>query len=219
MSKSSEHAYRIVRAGILDGSLAPGSQLTEEDIAALCGVSRTPVRVAMQRLEAEMFLARSDSNRTFVSNWSANAIEDLFMLRTMLEAHVAERAARVMTDDTIARLKTSSAASRKGIDLPVPDVDVFLHENFVFHRLILEATGSELLVTMMSRLVLVPVIHQTAQRYSRQQLEQSQTDHEEIIAAFEAHDPTWAGAIMTSHIRRARNAYFGTATHPPAPYL
>ncbi len=56
MSKASDHAYRIVRAGILDGSLAPGSQLTEEDIAALCGVSRTPVRVAMQRLEAEMFL-------------------------------------------------------------------------------------------------------------------------------------------------------------------
>jgi DNA-binding GntR family transcriptional regulator len=208
MSKASDRAYEIVRASVLDGSLPAGSQLTEEDVATLCGVSRTPVREAMQRLEADMFLERNDSNRTFVSNWSNDSIDDLFELRTMLEAHTAQRAAGRMTEDVLAELRDCSAAIGVAVELPEPDIDCFLRENFRFHRLILQAAGSELLVTMVGRLVLVPVVQQTAHRYTREQLQRSQSDHLLLIAAFEARDATWAGAIMVSHLRRARHAYF-----------
>jgi DNA-binding GntR family transcriptional regulator len=209
MSKISDRAYQIVRGKILDGTIRPGSQITEDDIAVLCGVSRTPVREAMQRLLADMFLERSDSQRWSVSKWSNESIEDLFAVRAMLESHVADRAARAMTDEMLTRLKATSSAIREAIALPVPDVDGFLRENAEFHRLILDAAGSELLVTMMRRLMLVPIVHQTAQRYSRRRLEQSLADHDDLISAFEAHDASLASAIMTLHIRRARLAYFG----------
>jgi DNA-binding GntR family transcriptional regulator len=54
MSRASDRAYSEIKAQILSGALAPGAQLKEEELAVLCGVSRTPVRDAMHRLEAEI---------------------------------------------------------------------------------------------------------------------------------------------------------------------
>ena len=99
----------------------PGSQLTETDIAELCGVSRTPVREAMGRLDAEMFIERTDRQRSFVSNRSDDDIEDLFTLRTMLESYAAGRAAPGEMNEppnstagiTSLRYLRSSACSRR----------------------------------------------------------------------------------------------------------
>ena len=209
MSKASDQAYQIVRAKILDGTIQPGSQITEDDIAALCGISRTPVREAMQRLLSDMFLERSESNRWSVTKWSNDSIEDLFELRAMLESYVAGHAARSMSNDILAKLKATSLAFRAAIAPQVPDVDAFLRANSEFHGLILEAAGSDLLVTMMRRLMLVPIVYRTAQRYSRQRLKQSLSDHDSLIAAFQARDSSLASAIMTVHIRRARTTFFG----------
>ena len=208
MSKASELAYQYVRGKILDGSLAPGTQLTETDIAALCGVSRTPVREAMQRLTTEMLLFKTDNQRTFVSSWSTEAVEDLFKLRTMLEAYAAERATRMMTPETLDALKQCSFTIGEGLRQRTPDVECFRRGNAEFHRLVREAVGSELPLSTLSRLILVPVFHQTVERYSREQLARSQSDHDELIAAFEAQDTAWASAIMACHVRRARQAYF-----------
>ena len=209
MSKATDRAYDRVRTAILDGTLAPGAQLTETDIAELCGVSRTPVREAMGRLEAEMFIERTDSQRSFVSNWSDDDIEDLFTLRTMLESYAAGRAVRNVTAATLTDLQATSIAIARAIRSDPPDIDAFLRENAIFHRLIIEAAASPRLGTMMARLVLVPVVHQTAHQYSQAQLERSLADHDEIIAAFEARDAHWAQAVMTSHIRRAFHAHRG----------
>ena len=209
MSKASDQAYQIVRAKILDGSIQPGSQITEDDIASLCGSSRTPVREAMQRLLTDMFLERSESNRWSVSKWSNESIEDLIELRAMLESYVAGHAARAMTPEILLRLKATSSAFRQAIAPPIPDVDAFLRANSEFHSLVLEAAGSDLLVTMMRRLMLVPIVYRTAQRYSRQRMKQSLADHDSLIAAFQSRDPSLASAIMTVHIRRARTTFFG----------
>lgn len=209
MSKATDRAYAQIRAAILDGTLPPGGQLTESDVAELCGVSRTPVREAMSRLEAEMFIERTDSQRSFVSNWSDDDIEDLFTLRTMLESYAASRAVRNVTGETLAQLQKTSAAIAQAIHRVPPDIDTFLQENAIFHRLIIEAAASPRLGAMMARLVLVPIVHQTAQQYTQAQLERSLADHDEIIAAFEARDPQWAQAVMTSHIRRAFHAHRG----------
>ena len=216
MSKATDRAYDHIRAAILDGTLTPGSQLTETDVAELCGVSRTPVREAMGRLEAEMFIERTDSQRSFVSDWSDDDIEDLFTLRTMLESYAAARAVRNVTAAMLVELQATSTAIARAIHMVPPDIDMFLHENAIFHRLIIEAAASHRLGIMMARLVLVPVVHQTAHRYSQAQLERSLADHDEIIAAFAARDPQWAQAIMTSHIRRAFHAHRGDRDGDPA---
>jgi DNA-binding GntR family transcriptional regulator len=203
MANATERAYQQIKSAILRGHLAPGSQVKEEEVAALCGVSRTPVRDALRRLEAEMFIERSESQRSFVSDWSNTDLGELFTLRAMLESYAAQRAAHNMTPMVLAQLKRANQRIASLIESPQLDVDAFLRENGIFHRLIIEAAASERLAAMISRLVLVPVLHRTAHRYTAAELRRSLAEHEEIIAAFEVSDAEWAGAVMTGHIRRA----------------
>lgn len=207
MSRASDRAYDEIKARILNGALAPGMQLKEEELAEICGVSRTPVRDAMHRLEAEMFIQRSDSQRSFVSDWSIADIEELFTLRTMLESHAAAQAAERVTPEMLADLHRNVAAIDAAIDRPLPDVDAFLVKNAQFHSLIIQAAASDRLAHMINRLVLQPIVHRTALRYDADQLRRSLAEHVEIVAALEAHDPDWARAVMTSHIRRAFHVY------------
>ena len=207
MSKASERAYHIIKSGILDGTLQPGTQLKEEELAQLCGVSRTPVRDAMHRLDAEMFIQRSDSQRSFVSQWSIDDIEEVFTLRTMLEGHVAARAAERVTPGMLAQLYANIAAIDAAIDRAHPDLDAFLANNAQFHALIIQAAASDRLAHMVNRLVLQPIVQRTARRYDEDQLRRSLAEHGEIVAALAAHDSEWARAVMVSHIRRAFHVY------------
>ena len=207
MSRASDRAYDEIRRLILDGTLAPGTQVKEEVLAEICGVSRTPIRDALHRLEAEMFIQRSDSQRSFVSNWSDEDIDELFTLRTMLEGHAAARAAERATPDILAALRGNIDAIQSAIDRPVPDVDIFLAMNAAFHGLIVQAAASNQLATMLNRLVLQPIVHRTALRYDADQLARSLSEHVEIVAALERRDSDWARAVMVSHIRRALHVY------------
>lgn len=207
MSKASDRAYDKIRARILSGELKPGGQLKEEELAEICGVSRTPVRDAMARLESEMFIYRSESQRSFVSEWSIDDVEEVFTLRTMLESHAASRAAQRADEATIRMLRANNAEIAKAIRGPAPDVDAFLRLNRAYHSIVLEAAASDRLALMLNRLVLQPIVHRTALRYDRAQLERSLSEHEEVVAAIARHDPQWAGAVMTSHIRRAYHVY------------
>lgn len=207
MSRASDRAYDAIRNLILTGTLAPGTQVKEEELADLCGVSRTPVRDAMHRLEAEMFIQRSDSQRSFVSNWSNEDVDELFTLRTMLEGHAAARAAERVTPEILDALHRNIATIGDAIHRPEPDVDAFLTMNAVFHGLIVQAAASHQLATMLNRLVLQPIVHRTALRYDADQLARSLSEHVEIVAALEQRDGDWARAVMTSHIRRAFHVY------------
>ena len=125
MSRASERAYNNIRSMILSGELQPGSQIREEALAELCGVSRTPVRDSLRRLEAEMFIRRNDSQRSFVADWSLDDLEDAFQLRAMLEAHAAKRAASRVTREQLGLLRFHNAQLKQAIDMPNPDVPKF----------------------------------------------------------------------------------------------
>lgn len=214
MSKASEHAFQVIRARVLSGELAPGAQVKEEELAELCGVSRTPVREAMKRLESETYLYRTPSNRTFVSEWKPDDLVEIFALRTMLEGYAAARAAERAGADVIADLRDNNQAVRDIISQTTPDIHGFYDLNSVYHGLIVKAAGSERLASMLNRIVFRPIVQRTALRYDRMQLAQSLREHEELVAAIAAGDPEWARAVMTSHIRRAFHVYASTMPSP-----
>ena len=207
MTRAADRAYDEIRSLILSGDAPPGSQLTEEHLAEICGVSRTPVRDALRRLEAELYVVRSDSQRAFVANWSLEEVEEIFALRGMLEAHAAGRAARRMTDGTIESLRAHNADLRIAVKRDAPDVAAFLDANRAFHNLIIEAAQSPRLAANLATLVEQPIVRRTARRYGRDQLERSMREHDELIQAFVARDAGWAEAVMTAHIRRAYHAF------------
>lgn len=213
MSRASERAYGQIRSMILSGDLPSGAQIREEQLAESCGVSRTPVRDALRRLEAEQFIRRSDTQRSFVADWSLDDIEEAFQLRAMLEAHTAGRAATRVSWDQLERLRSHNKAIHKSISGTVPDVPTFLEQNRLFHSVILEAADSERLSSMLAQVIEQPVVLRTALQYDRENLQRSWNEHEELLAAFAHRDADWASAVMTSHIRRAFHAYAEAHKH------
>ena len=207
MSRASDRAYSAIRNMILAGELPAGTALGEEALAERCGVSRTPVREALRRLEVDMLVARTDTQRSYVPEWSLHDVREAFDLRAMLEAYAARRAAERMTPDSLAGLRAANAQIAQAITQSKPDVTAFLEGNRVFHAAILEAAGSRRLVAQLGALVEQPVVWRTAHHYGPDALHRSWSEHEELIAAFARGDGAWAEAIMSSHILRAYHAY------------
>lgn len=211
MSRASETAYQKIRSFILQGDAVPGMQLTEEKLSEISGVSRTPVRDAVRRLENEMLVVRSASKRLSVADWSAGEVDEMFTLRAMLEAHAAARAARRIDGDALNALRGINDELKRAVNKSPPDITSFLEANRRFHDLILECARSPRLSKLMPALVEQPVVRRTAHQYSKTQLNQSAVDHDELIAAFAAKDADWAKSVMTSHIRRAFHSFSVTA--------
>ncbi len=207
MSRASDRAYSEIRSLILSGDVPPGAPLREEQLAELCGVSRTPVRDALRRLEAELYVVRSESQRTFVAEWSREDVNEMFALRAMLEAHAARRAAERMDPDHLAALERCHREMEKAVFQRVPDVVAFLDRNRDFHAAIIETASSPRLTATLATLVEQPIVRRTAMHYGREQLEQSVNEHRELLRAFTARDGEWAHAVMTGHIRRAFHAF------------
>lgn len=207
MSRASERAYDGIRGMIISGELSAGASLGEEALAELCGVSRTPVREALRRLEGDMLVRRTESQRSFVADWSIDDIEDVFELRGILESRAARRAAERMDRKALQRLRASNDAIGRAISFAKPDIDGFLEGNREFHALILELADSPKLSALLSSLIEQPVVWRTAHHYGREELRRSHREHDELLAAFARHDGVWAEAIMLGHIKRAFHAY------------
>ncbi len=205
MSKASDMAYARIRQGITGREWPPGTPLREEELAALCGVSRTPVREALRRLEGEYLVRRPGGARSFVADWSADDVAEMFALRAILEGHAAARAATRIGAEAIAGLQALNAEVQASCG--TDDTDRFLAANRAFHTIVVEAAHSPRLAQMLGALVEQPVVRRTAQRYGRGEFARSHAEHAALIEAFQAHDARWAKAVMTSHIRRAFHAF------------
>lgn len=207
MAKASDRAYDTIRALILSGELSSGEQLSEEALAECCGVSRTPVRDALRRLEAELLVRKSDSQRSFVADWSLSDVADAFELRAMMEGYAARRAAERMNDKTMMQLRDCNSAIYEAVGGDRPDVAAFLEHNKEFHAIILEAADSRRLTSLLGALIEQPVVWRTAQHYGREAFNRSHSEHEDLLSAFARRDGDWAEAVMAGHIRRAFHAY------------
>ena len=202
---ASDHAYRLIRAQILSGDRQGGDWLREGDLAESLGVSRTPVREALRRLTAEG-LVRYERNRGVqVAVWTAEDLDEIFSLRSVLEpwaCRLAAMSATVDLDELDRLAHDMDAAARDS----VADVDRITELNNRFHRLILEGSQNRRLGSVVSSVVQVPLVWQTFSHYSDIDLRRSLAHHHELVAALAAGDPDWAESVMRSHVRAAWNS-------------
>ena len=140
-SHASDHAYRLIRAQILSGERQGGDWLREGDLAESVGVSRTPVREALRRLTAEGLVSYERNRGVQVAAWTAEDLNEIFSLRSLLEPWACRLAATAATVDLdeLDRLAHDMDAAARG---SVADVDRITELNNRFHRLILEGSNN-----------------------------------------------------------------------------
>ncbi|PAL23144.1 GntR family transcriptional regulator [Sphingopyxis sp. GW247-27LB] len=207
MSRASDLAHSMIKEKILSGELAGGAPVTEASLSKLCGISRTPVREALRKLEAELLVIRTDTNRTMIAHWSHDDVIESFELRALLEGRAAYRAAARISDVDIERLRVANRRICQAIDKPSVDTDAFLDANHEFHTIFHRAAGSRHIASLLNGLIERPVISRTVHQYSREELRRSYDDHEQIIDSLARGDSIMAETLLRSHIMRAYHAF------------
>jgi DNA-binding GntR family transcriptional regulator len=212
-SHASDHAYRLIRAQILSGERASGAWLREGDLAESIGVSRTPVREALRQLTAEGLVSHERNRGVQVAAWTAEDLDEIFSLRSVLEPWACRLAAMsaAVDLDELGRLAHDMDAAARG---SVADVDRITELNNRFHRLILEGSKNRRLGSVVSSLVQVPLVWRTFSHYSDKDLRRSLAHHHELVAALAAGDSDWAESVMRSHVRAAWNSLRGEDGSP-----
>lgn len=211
MAGAADKAYEVIRSALLRGELTDGARLKEKDLAESIGVSRTPVREALRRLNAEGLIEFTSNHRAAVALWSGENVDDLFSLRARLESFAAKLASERITADKIAELEGLAESMEQAARANRVSFDRISQLNGQFHKIILEASGSKRLRALMAGLIELPIILRTYHHYTPDELSRSFGHHREMISAFQAHDGEWARCVMTSHILGARASYMRAA--------
>ena len=205
-----ETAYQTIRALIIDGSYVSGQHLTGERLAEAVGVSRTPVREALRRLDAEGLVRVVPNQGAYVTGWTAADIEQMFELRAVLEAYATGLATDRLTDAQIERIAVLADETYR---LAVERADSFRHAiaqaNSELHMIIVNAAAHARLANMIASVVELPLVMRTLRVYSQDDLLRSAGHHRELALAFRARDANWATAVMRSHLLAAKRAILG----------
>ena len=154
---ASAAAADAIRTAILEGELAPGDRLKEREIAQQLGISSTPVREALQSLDAEGLIELVPNRGATVRSYDEETLEELYRLRALLEGHAAGQAAERITEAQLALLEESNErfAKLRTDD----DLRSLVRENLVFHSLIIEAAGGAKLAELVQNVMHIPLIY------------------------------------------------------------
>jgi len=205
-----------LHARVLSGELPSGTRLRQKALAEEFGVSRTPVREALRKLQAGGLVELQPNRGAVVRGLSPREIRDAYEVRAALEALAAGLAAERVNREQLHRLERAQGEFRAalqgtitrrqgGREIAARDVRRWASANDAFHQTIHEAGGNE---------VLAGTLAQLAQNFPRDlsrmvvsestaMLEANVREHEAILEALERHDATAAYERMRQHVTRA----------------
>ncbi|MGR3571590.1 GntR family transcriptional regulator [Brevirhabdus sp.] len=193
-----ECAYRRLRHALMVGAIPPGRPLTIRGLAAVFGLSPTPVREALRRLSSENALSVLGNRRIQVAPMTAQRFEELVSLRCTVEAHAAERAISYVSDALIEAL--SALDQRLDAAIAAQDYDRIAILNQRFHSSIYRANPHEVAMPLVESiwLQLGPFNRVAAHYISEHYLVDR---HAEILDAMRARDPIAISVAVEADIR------------------
>jgi DNA-binding GntR family transcriptional regulator len=192
-----ERVYRILREWLKTAKLPPGEFLSEIDLAARCGTSRTPVREACTRLMQDKWLSRIRHKGFMVTSISVPDIVDMYEYRKLLECFAAEKVARLGTDEQVDELRAIVRPENSPTAV-LPDI---LHANAQFHRRLSEFAGNQRVITHLN----LTLDYVTRLDTLCTQTVPGWIGHADILRAIEMHEPEKAREAMQSHIDDSRD--------------
>jgi DNA-binding GntR family transcriptional regulator len=191
-------AYALILEAIDTGTYRPGDRLVESELAERFGVSRTPIREALQRLETQSLLAR-DGRSLIVASLDHNELAELYVVRGELEGLAARLAARHATPEEVKVLRDMLEADHALIN----DPKALSRANRRFHHQIHLASHNRFLVRQLD------LVHRSMALLATTSLEApgrpagTLEEHAAIVRAIEAGDGAAADRALRDHISKA----------------
>lgn len=204
LERAADRAYQLLRNDIVAGVLGGGRHLAETELAEQYGLSRTPIRESLRRLQSEGLIEVIPHRGARVVDWHTFDVEGMYDLRVVVECFVTRRAATRLTDVQIAELAElcdqMEAVTLAGKAGDPDTVAAFTELNSLFHGGIAEAADASYALPARNMLVALPVILQAVHNYAPLGYRRSNAHHRELLDAFRAKDPDWAESVMRLHV-------------------
>ena len=192
-------AYTLILEAIDGGVYKPGDRLVESELADRLGVSRTPVREALQRLETQAMLTR-DGRSLIVATLDHNQLAELYAVRSELEGLAARLAARHATPEEVRVLQSMVAEDRA---LLGGDPRALSRANKRFHKQIHLASHNRFLVQQLDLVHRSMALMATTSFSAEGRDEVALAEHDQIVSAIATGDGEAADQALRTHISRA----------------
>jgi DNA-binding GntR family transcriptional regulator len=200
--------YDALADMIANGTLKPGQHLVESDLADQLGVSRQPIREALQRLQGDGWVELRPAYGAFVHTPTADEIGQLLGVRSALEAYSAYVAAQHATPEHVARLWELHAAGVAA--LASDDENALAEANAALHRYLVEISGNHVLAELTRQ------VERRVRWYytpiARPRGKEAWNEHASLIRAIAKGDAGRAQQLMRKHTERTTEFYRRTAT-------
>ncbi len=201
-----DQVYDVLETDILSGKYARGDILTESKLCEILGVSRTPIREALRRLEQEN-LIKETAKGSLVVGITGKDLDDIFIVREQLEGLAASFAANNFNDEEIEKLK--SVLELQEFYLQKHDAEQIKIMDNRFHETLYSLSGSVVFYNILLSL------HKKVQKYrkasiqSKSRAKESVAEHRKIFDAIVARDAKLAEHYASQHVKNAYNHIIG----------
>jgi DNA-binding GntR family transcriptional regulator len=196
-----EEAYRYLKTRIMSAALPPGASLNELEIADALGISRTPVREAIRKLEQEGLAMRYPNRGAIVTKLSMKDVLEIWQIREILEPAACRLATARIEDAALERIE-KVLLELKERPVGPEGYEAFLRADLDLHGTILEASGNgtlrQVVDLLNERIVQVRVVT------SPPRFQRSVDEHIAIVGALRARDAGAAAEAMRRHLANAR---------------
>jgi DNA-binding GntR family transcriptional regulator len=194
-----------LEAAIINGTLEPGSRLSEQALASSLGVSRGPLREAIRRLEGRKLLERTPNIGVRVAALSLKDLKEILEVREALEGMACALAAQNMSDADIAELQDLLSKHEQQKSVQEGTGYYQESEDFDFHFRIVTGSGNQRLSQMLlGDLYYLLRVYRYKSSTKPGRAKEALQEHREIIAAIGARDAGKAKAAMRRHLSNAR---------------
>ena len=195
---ATKDAYGLILEAIDDGIYRPGDRMVESELADRFGVSRTPIREALQRLETQSLLTR-DGRSLIVASLDHNQLAELYAVRAELEGLAARLAAQHAAPEEVRVLREMVEDDRTKIGNPA----ALARTNRRFHKQVHLASHNRYLVQQLDLVHRTMALLATTSLAVEGRSEMAIAEHEAIVNAIEARDGEAAAAALRKHISSA----------------
>jgi len=199
-----QHVFENLKGAIVKGDIPPGGRLIESRLAETLGISRTPVREAIHKLEREGYLRKLSRGGFSVLGLSREDVEETFGIRGVLESYAARLAAQNHRKTDLKPLEKKIKLYQKHLDCK--DLDALPDINTEFHDLLYALSRSPKLIHMINNLR--DQIYRFRQLILRDEkmAKMSNEDHKDMLERIRGRDADGVERLVRDHLRRGKKA-------------